>query len=96
MLYLITYDVSTSSPAGRVRLRRVARECENYGVRVQNSVFECHLNYETYQVLKHSLSLLIDPATDSLRFYPIGKSAQSKVLHVGCKTAIDVTVPIII
>lgn len=96
MLYLITYDVSTSNPAGRARLRRVARECENYGVRVQNSVFECHLNYETYQVLKHSLSLLIDPATDSLRFYPIGKSAQSKVLHVGSKTAIDVTAPIII
>lgn len=96
MLYLITYDVSTANPAGRARLRRVAKECENYGIRVQNSVFECHLSYDEYQRLKHRLCLLIDPASDSLRFYPLGKSGISKVQHVGAKVTLDVTAPIII
>lgn len=44
MLVVITYDVSTETAAGQKRLRRVARECQNYGQRVQNSVFECHLD----------------------------------------------------
>lgn len=85
MLVLITYDVSTESPGGKTRLRRVAKQCVNYGQRVQNSVFECLLDAAQYAVLKHELSLLIDPATDSLRFYNLGNNYQSRIEHVGAK-----------
>ena len=75
MLVLITYDVNTETPAGRKRLRKVAKKCVNHGQRVQNSVFEC--------LLKAELTALIDPALDSLRFYQLGNNYQSKVEHVG-------------
>lgn len=96
MLYLISYDVSTTTPAGRRRLRHVARECENYGVRVQNSVFECVLTYETFQSLKHRLAQMIDPMSDSLRFYPLGKNGRDKVTHLGAKNTLDVSAPLVI
>ncbi|MBE6416896.1 MAG: CRISPR-associated endonuclease Cas2 [Akkermansiaceae bacterium] len=96
MLYLISYDVSTSTPSGRKRLRHVARECENYGVRVQNSVFECELSYEVFQMLKHRLSQIIEPSVDSLRFYPLGKLGHDKVIHIGAKKSLDVTAPLIL
>lgn len=96
MLYLISYDVSTLTPSGRKRLRHVARECENYGVRVQNSVFECELTYEAFQLLKHRLSQMIEPTQDSLRFYILGKQGRDKVTHLGAKKTLDVTAPIIL
>lgn len=74
MMVLITYDVNTETPAGRKRLRKVARECVNHGQRVQNSVFECLVNAAQYAVLKDKLISLIDPSTDSLRFYRLGGS----------------------
>lgn len=69
MLVLITYDVNTEDAAGRKRLRKVAKECVNYGQRVQNSVFECLLDAAQYAMLKHRLEGLIDKGKDSLRFY---------------------------
>ena len=83
MLVLITYDVNTSDAAGRGRLRRIAKECVNYGQRVQNSVFECLLNAAQYATFKAALSALIDPAKDSLRFYQLGNHYQSRVEHIG-------------
>ena len=83
MMVLITYDVNTETPAGRKRLRKVARECVNHGQRVQNSVFECLVNAAQYAVLKDKLISLIDPSTDSLRFYRLGDHHQSRVEHVG-------------
>ena len=83
MMVLITYDVNTETPAGRKRLRKVARECVNHGQRVQNSVFECLVNAAQYAVLKDKLISLIDPSTDSLRFYSLGDHYQSRVEHVG-------------
>ena len=96
MLYIISYDVSTSTPQGKRRLRRVAKACENYGVRVQNSVFECELDYSTFLELKHQLYELIDSAVDSLRFYPMGKNGRQHVVHLGAKMALDVTAPLIL
>lgn len=96
MLYLISYDVSTTTPAGRRRLRRVARACEDYGVRVQNSVFECVLEYDVFLRLKEDLASLIDKEQDSLRFYPLGKNGREKVIHLGVERAFDVEAPIII
>ena len=79
MLVLITYDVNTETPAGRRRLRKVAKRCVDHGQRVQNSVFECLLDAAQYAVLKAELTALIDPALDSLRFYQLGNNYKSKV-----------------
>lgn len=96
MLYLISYDVATSTPAGCKRLRHVARACENYGIRVQNSVFECVLTYDSFLLLKEELRKLINPEEDSLRIYPLGKNGRDKIIHLGLERAIDVEAPLIV
>ena len=96
MLVLITYDVSTETPAGKKRLRQVAKECQNYGQRVQNSVFECVLDAAQYRMVRHRLELLMDKKTDSLRFYHLGNHYQNKVEHIGAKPGFDVTEPLIL
>ena len=83
MLVLITYDVNTETAAGRARLRKVAKQCVNYGRRVQNSVFECILDNAQCVMLKAALTELIDENTDSLRFYYLGNKYHTKVEHVG-------------
>ena len=83
MLILITYDVNTEDAAGRRRLRQIAKQCVNYGQRVQNSVFECVLDPAQYKTLQAKLCKLMDPQRDSLRFYQLGNNYQTKVEHVG-------------
>lgn len=83
MLVLITYDVNTETAAGRSRLRKVAKQCVNYGRRVQNSIFECILDNAQCVVLKAELSELIDETVDSLRFYYLGNNYKTKVEHIG-------------
>lgn len=90
MLVLVTYDVVTKTAAGRKRLRKVAKECENYGVRVQNSVFECIVDATQFKQLKLRLTDLIDSNEDSLRFYQLGNNYKSKVEHIGAKETIEV------
>ncbi len=85
MLVLVTYDVSTQDSAGKTRLRRVAKECVNYGQRVQNSVFECILDASQTLLLKEKLRTLINEETDSLRFYYLGNKYNTKVEHFGAK-----------
>ena len=89
MLLLITYDVDTTTAAGRRRLRLVAKQCVNYGQRVQNSVFECDVDAATAQVIKAKLTAIIDPETDSLRFYNLGNRYQKRVEHIGAKPGYD-------
>lgn len=89
MLVLITYDVSTQDAAGRTRLRKVAKECVNYGQRVQNSVFECILDASQVLLLKDKLKSLINEKEDSLRFYYLGNNYQTKVEHFGCKASYE-------
>ena len=91
MLVVITYDVSTETAAGQKRLRRVARECQNYGQRVQNSVFECHLDSAELLTVEDVLEKIIDKEKDSLRFYVIGSSYEGKVKHIGARPSVDVT-----
>lgn len=83
MLVLVTYDVNTETAAGRKRLRKVAKICVNHGQRVQNSVFECLLDAAQYVTFKAELTALIDPETDSLRFYRLGNQYKTKVEHIG-------------
>lgn len=85
MLVLITYDVSTQDKPGRSRLRKVAKECVNYGQRVQNSVFECILDSSQALLLKDKLLSIIDAQQDSLRFYYLGNNYKTKVEHFGVK-----------
>ena len=85
MLIVITYDVETSSSDGQKRLRRVAKVCENYGQRVQNSVFECSLDSTQLVLVKSKLLKEIDIKKDSLRLYKLGKNWEGKVEHFGVK-----------
>lgn len=89
MLVLVTYDVNTETTAGKKRLRKVAKACVNYGQRVQNSVFECLLDAAQYAMFKAKLTELINPETDSLRFYQLGNSYKNKVEHVGCAPSLS-------
>lgn len=88
MLVLITYDVNTETSAGKTRLRKVARQCVNYGRRVQNSVFECILDNTQCLMLKSVLADIIDEKTDSLRFYYLGNNYKGKVEHMGVNKGI--------
>lgn len=90
MLVLITYDVNTQTAAGKSRLRKVAKQCVNYGTRVQNSVFECILDNTQLLMLKSKLTDIIDEQVDSLRFYNLGNHHKSKVEHVGVVRGVDV------
>ena len=96
MLVLITYDVNTETKAGRTRLRKVAKQCINYGQRVQNSVFECSLDNAKLIEVQHLLEGLIDKNVDSLRFYILGNKYKNKVIHRGAKPSFDVNDPLII
>lgn len=89
MLVLITYDVSTQDKAGRRRLQKVAKECVNYGQRVQKSVFECNLDAAMLEIVKHKLEKLIDSEQDSLRIYNLGNNYKAKILHFGVKMPYD-------
>ena len=96
MLVLITYDVNTETKAGRTRLRKVAKQCVNYGQRVQNSVSECSLDNAKLIEVQHLLEGLIDKNVDSLRFYILGNKYKNKVIHIGAKPSFDVNDPLII
>ena len=94
MLVLITYDVNTETAAGKKRLRKVAKQCENYGRRVQNSVFECIVDNAQCVMLKALLNDIIDENVDSLRLYYLGNKYQTKVEHFGVDRVIQVDQPL--
>lgn len=89
MLLLVTYDVSTQDSAGKRRLRKVAKECVNYGQRVQNSVFECVVDASQALMLKDKLVHMIDKEQDSLRFYYLGNKYDTKIEHFGIKSTYE-------
>lgn len=85
MMVLITYDVNAEDSKGRRRMRQIAKQCVNYGQRVQNSVFECVVDAAQCQALQHKLVQIIDPDKDSLRFYYLGNQYKTKIEHFGAK-----------
>ncbi|CAG0984675.1 CRISPR-associated endoribonuclease Cas2 [Methylophilaceae bacterium] len=89
MLVLITYDVSVLTKAGQKRLRDIAKTCMDYGMRVQNSVFECEVAPDQFVKLKNELINIYDPKEDSLRFYILGSKGRQKVEHLGTKITPD-------
>lgn len=96
MLVLITYDVNTLGKPGQRRLRRVAKACEDYGQRVQKSVFECLVDPAQWAELKGRLLDIIDEEQDSLRFYFLGSNWRPRVEQVGAKPSYDPEGPLIV
>lgn len=88
-MVLISYDVSTTDLSGRRRLRKIAKECVNYGQRVQNSVFEVNVDYSEFIKLKDRLLKLIDESEDSLRIYYLGNNWKRRIEHFGAKETYD-------
>lgn len=95
MLMVVSYDVSTTTSDGRRRLRRVARECQNFGQRAQNSVFECVVDPEQWARLRLRLLEIFEPEEDSLRFYRLGSRWRERVEHHGTKTTLDLNGPLL-
>lgn len=89
MLMLVSYDVSTVNAAGRRRLHRVAKACEEVGIRVQNSVFECYVDWSQWVALRAKLEKICDLDLDSLRYYNLGNSYKEKIIHIGAKSTVD-------
>lgn len=89
-MVLITYDVALDEPQSSKRLRRIAKYCQNYGVRVQYSVFECEVDPAQWVHLRASLLETYDPNRDSLRFYKLGANWQRRVEHHGAKATPDI------
>ena len=96
MYVLVTYDVCTTTPEGRRRLRRVAKTCLDYGQRVQNSVFELKVDPGQWAECKKRLCEETKPDEDSLRFYYLGANWKHRVEHVGAKPSLDIDGPLII
>lgn len=96
MMILVTYDVATADLGGQARLRRVAKICQNYGQRVQDSVFECLVEPAQYVRLKSELSRVMDEEQDSLRFYQLGANWQRRVEHLGAKHSYDPQGPMMV
>jgi len=96
MYVLIAYDVSVVTPAGRKRLRWVAKACLDYGQRVQNSLFECKVEPADFVALRARILDIIDPACDSVRFYHLGNQWKSRVEHCGAKPSYDVEGPLLV
>jgi CRISPR-associated protein Cas2 len=95
MMMVVSYDVSTTTSEGRRRLRRVARECQNFGQRVQDSVFECVVDPEQWARLRLHLLEIFEPEEDSLRFYHLGSRWKGRVEHHGTKKTLDLDGPLL-
>jgi CRISPR-associated protein Cas2 len=96
MMVLVSYDVSTTSVGGPKRLRRIAKVCQDYGQRVQFSVFELEVDPANWVRIKQQMRDLIDPDVDSLRFYFLGSKWQDKVEHIGAKPVLDLHGPLVL
>lgn len=96
MFIIVCYDVCTVDAAGRRRLQHVARVCKNFGQRAQNSVFECQVDPAQFAMLKSQLCEIVDPETDSLRFYFLGSNWRRRVEHIGAKPTFDPDEPLIL
>ncbi|POQ98708.1 CRISPR-associated protein Cas2 [Alkalispirochaeta sphaeroplastigenens] len=96
MMVLVSYDVAVTSPGGATRLRKIAKECQNYGQRVQYSVFECVVDPAQWTRLKNKLEKIIDREQDSLRYYHLGSNYKRKIEHIGAKPSLDMEGPMIV
>lgn len=85
MLVIVSYDIATSSPNGSKRLGLISKECVKYGQRVQNSVFECYIDYMQFILLRNKLLNIINSDEDNIRFYLMGNNYKNKIENYGKK-----------
>jgi len=95
MMVLITYDVNTETIEGKRRLRKVSKICQNYGQRVQHSVFECVLDATQARIVQAKLEKIIDKQKDSIRYYFLGDNWKYKVEHIGVNHSFDIEGPLL-
>jgi len=96
MLVVVSYDVDTTDAAGRRRLRRIAKTCQNHGQRVQFSVFECEVTPAEWVKLRTRLLEQMNEAKDSLRFYFLGADGKRRVEHAGNRKPVDLDGPLMV
>jgi len=96
MLIIVSYDISTIDKKGEKRLHKVSKECVKFGQRVQNSVFECYIDYSSFILMKNNLLKIINKETDNLRFYLIGNNYENKIENYGKKENYNISDTIII
>lgn len=96
MMIVLTYDVDFTQPNGAKRLRKVAKLCEQYGVRVQNSVFEIMMDSSQLASFKSKLLEIIDKKKDSVRFYRLGNNWENKIDILGIEKGFQQDQPIIL
>ena len=89
MLVIVSYDVNTTTADGRKRLRQIAKLCESSGIRVQNSVFECYVDWSQWLTLRDNLEQICNPNSDSLRYYNLGNNYEHRIEHYGAKPTFD-------
>jgi len=95
-MVLVSYDVSTKTPAGTARLRKISEICLDFGIRVQNSVYECNIDPAQWESLKDKLTSMYKAEEDSLRFYFLGSNWKRRVEHYGKSTIDDIEDPMIV
>ncbi len=95
-MVLVSYDVSTKTPAGTTRLRKISEICLDFGIRVQNSVYECNIDPAQWESLKDKLISMYKAEEDSLRFYFLGSNWKRRVEHYGKSTIDDIEDPMIV
>ena len=86
MKVVVLYDIDTHTAAGQKRLQRMAKHCLNWGVRIQNSVYECEVNAAQYREMTGELYTIIDETVDRLRFYNLGSHYESRIEYKGLPT----------
>jgi CRISPR-associated protein Cas2 len=96
MHVLVTYDVSTETPAGRRRLYKVAQHCKNFGQRVQKSVFECNVDEMHFERLIRALTKIIHKEEDSLRIYRLMEPLEKYVRVYGWDKKVDFEKPMVV
>jgi CRISPR-associated protein Cas2 len=96
VLVVVSYDVDTTDTAGRRRLRRIAKTCQDYGPRVQFSVFECEVMPADWVKLRTRLLGEMDQAKDSLRFYFLGADGKRRIEHAGNRKPVDLDGPLMV
>ena len=96
MMILVTYDIGFNDDTGPKRLRKIARQCQVFGQRVQYSVFEIEVDMAQWTMLKAALVNIMDEQEDSLRIYYLGKNWERKVEHIGAKKPMDLNGPLVL
>lgn len=89
-MVIVSYDVSTKSANGRKRLRKVAEACLNFGLRAQNSVFECQIEPADWEILKNQLLSIYKKEEDSFRFYYLGSNWQRRLEKYGKEKSFNI------